>query len=207
MARLEESIDDVTGKEQRLWKQFEVILDLEKPVNERRPNRLINLFLSVHVEIVNTPLLFLDQHRLLDLRAEFRHMENGIQSETILPLEGAEDLTVASLLEHLDLLLQGNLFEGLFICGSERRKLPLVRRQSTVDGVLGELALAAVLHVQHILFRTADYLSARGTLDRPQRLARQLVARPGRKHLHLVLLSVLVFFANHTGEICHLGRV
>ena len=43
------TIDNIDCQKQSLWEKFEIIMDLNHPINERRSNGLVNFELLAHV--------------------------------------------------------------------------------------------------------------------------------------------------------------
>ena len=64
------SVDDVDRQEQGLRQELEVIVDVDQPVDQLRPDGLLDLLLSAHVSGVGVPLTLVAQHVLVDVRAK-----------------------------------------------------------------------------------------------------------------------------------------
>lgn len=116
------SIDDVACDEQSFRQQFEVILDLDEPVNEGRADRLVYLVLSIHIQIVNSPFALLGNHVLEDISAEFTDMEHRVESVAIATGQLTEDLAVTPLVEHLLLLLKWYLLQLRLLLGGRLQR-------------------------------------------------------------------------------------
>ena len=134
-------------------------------------------------------------------------MEDTVESLTILLLERSENLALTPLLEHLHLLLERNLLKCLLLGrGPESTQLTLLLRQVPVSGAGGKLRLAVVLETHHLSLGGLDEICSRhmqlvgvGLLH--------LTGMASRKHLHLVVLSVLVLLTIHAGKVGKLSGV
>lgn len=108
-------VDDVDREEKCLRPQLEVIMDLDKPINERRPDCLIDLLLLQHVGRIGIPFFLHPEHVLVDLLAKLGHVIYVTERSPVYSLDLTEDLVLASLVEHLQLLVQtdsGQLLAG-----------------------------------------------------------------------------------------------
>lgn len=110
-------IDDVTRDEERLRQQLEVVLNLDEPVNESRADRLVYLGLTVHIQIIDRPIIFLGEHVLEDVAAELANVEYRVECVAIAARQLTEDLAVAPLVEHLLLLLDRYLLQLCLLLG------------------------------------------------------------------------------------------
>jgi len=106
-------VDDVDSEEERLRPQLEVVVDLDEPVDERGPDRLINFLLLQHVRWVGVPFLLYFEHVLVDVLAKLGHVVHVAKSGPVDALDLTEDLVLAPLIEHLEFLVQADARELL----------------------------------------------------------------------------------------------
>ena len=114
-------VDDVDGQEQTLRQKLEIVMDLEKPVDQGWPNGFVDFKLKVHVVEINRPVLLNSKHVLLNTLTEFRHVVNRVQSLSIHLWQCLKDKSFASVLEHLQFLLERDF--GKFLCSSTLESL------------------------------------------------------------------------------------
>lgn len=129
-------------------------MDLDQPVNERRAGRLIDLDLIVHVRVVYGPSLLDSEHVLLDALAELGDMIYRVDRLSVDLRQRLEYQSLTALMEHLDLLLDGDL--GQLLCGATLQAFLLFDR-----AVHRELRLASLRRVLGLL-EVEDLGSASG---------------------------------------------
>ena len=95
------TIDNIDCQKQSLWEKFEIIMDLNHPINERRSNGLVNFELLAHVQGVSIPFLFHFYHICLNVIAKFSNVVDIAQSLAINSMQMIEDLIFAPLIKHL----------------------------------------------------------------------------------------------------------
>lgn len=100
------AIDYVDGQKQSLGQQLEVVVCLNEPVHQRRPDSLRNLVLARHVRVIWVPFLLVTKHVLVDFAAEFGHMVHVAHRRLVVLRNLAVDLFLATLMEQLQFLVK-----------------------------------------------------------------------------------------------------
>ena len=101
-------------------------MNLDEPVDQLRPDGLLNLLLSRHVGGIGIPLRFIFQHVGVDVLAELGHVVDVVHSASVSPSDLIENLVLAPLVEHLQFLMQRNARQFVSGGGSEAADLGFV---------------------------------------------------------------------------------
>jgi hypothetical protein len=99
-------------------------VDFNQPVDHRRSNRLIYFNLVLHVASVRIPLFLSLQHAEVDVLAELSHVLDVVQGVSVLLGDVGEYFLLATLSEHLQLLVQTDSWQLVSRGNSELRLLP-----------------------------------------------------------------------------------
>jgi hypothetical protein len=108
-------IDHINRQKESFWPQLEIVVYLDQPIDQSRPDLFVDLSLQGHVIGVAVPLCLDLEHVLVDFLAELRDVVYISESCSIGLGEVGEDLVLAPLVEHLQFLMETNtreLFSG-----------------------------------------------------------------------------------------------
>ena len=107
------TVNGVHSEEQGLRPEFEVVVDLNHPVHKGRSDGLVQLLLGGHVTRIGIPPVLVCKHGLLNLLAELGDMVDVVESPPVGPAHVAEDLVLAPLFVHLQLLVEADAWQSL----------------------------------------------------------------------------------------------
>jgi len=111
-------VDHVDCQKESFWKQFEVVVDLNKPINKRWSNSFINFKLLTHIIRISIPLLLSFKHVIMNLMTELSYVVDVAGCLFVYLRNVHENLVFAPLMEHLQLLVQTNAWEFVARCCS-----------------------------------------------------------------------------------------
>jgi hypothetical protein len=101
-------------------------MDLDEPIDKRRPDGLLDLLLACHVGGVWVPLGLRPQHVPVDLLAILRDVVDVVQRGLVNAGNVRKDLILASLVEHLQLLMEADSGQFLPRASASGSQLPQV---------------------------------------------------------------------------------